>query len=192
MARNISNILLRHYSGKVNNMVIQSNGIVRSLPDISGRIWSSRQQMHLTRIEEAKNYARGVLTDPEKKAEYEQTLPKWKKKMDHPNIGVYQLAIRDYYHPPNIRRIKYKQPVSGTKGSIEVDADDEFCISAVAVEILSTKGNVIESGSAVWSDLHDIFTYPVQKAHLLKPGCAIKVTVTDRPGNITSQILNLK
>ncbi|MCX6244286.1 MAG: hypothetical protein NTU98_06220 [Bacteroidetes bacterium] len=103
MARSRGNIITHSYSGKLGKVVLQKDGVMRSLPDVSKRVRSGKQKIHLSRFEQAKEYARRVLADPLQRAQYEEPLRKLKKK--NPNIGIYQVAIKDYMNPPKITDI---------------------------------------------------------------------------------------
>ena len=96
MARNKGNVLTRKYSGKAGNILLHKNGVMRTIPDMSKRILSDKQKAHITRFEQAKTYARQVLSDPIKTARYSDMLAALKKRSGIRNIGIYQLAIRDY------------------------------------------------------------------------------------------------
>ena len=96
MARNRGNVLTKTYSGKTGNILLQKNGVMRTIPDMSKRILSDKQKAHLTRFEQAKAYARQVLSDPVQSARYGEMLAALKKRSGNQNIGIYQLAIRDY------------------------------------------------------------------------------------------------
>ena len=96
MARNKGNVLTRKYSGKAGNILLHKNGIMRTIPDMSKRILSDKQKAHLTRFEQAKTFARQVLSDPVQSARYGEMLAVLKKRSGIRNIGIYQLAIREY------------------------------------------------------------------------------------------------
>jgi hypothetical protein len=96
MARTVNNVITRKISGKLGQVVFQKNDVMRTRPDMSDRVLSEKQKSHLAKFEAAKSYARSILADPEKIAEYSRALLEWKKIHGKGNIGIYQLAIRDF------------------------------------------------------------------------------------------------
>ena len=96
MARNLGNVLTKLYSGKIGHVLMQKNGVLRSVPDMSKRILSDKQKNHLNRFEQAKAYARQVMADPVESARYSEALRKLKATDGKLNIGIYQMAIKDY------------------------------------------------------------------------------------------------
>ena len=102
MAHSKVNVITKTYSGKLGNICMQHDGVIKSRPDISNRKWSEKQEKHLSRFKCAKAYGRQVVADPQKAAFYAGHLKRWKKRRSKRNIGIYQLAIMDFMHSPKI------------------------------------------------------------------------------------------
>ncbi|MEI7983141.1 MAG: hypothetical protein WCI71_15935, partial [Bacteroidota bacterium] len=162
MAINKGNSLLYRMSGKFNQILFQKNGVMRSLPDLSKRKWSPLQVKHLNRMEQGKNYARQAMADPEQNAYYSSLLKKWKKKIKGGNIGVYQLAICDFFHPPVIRQVELLRASDPLTYNISIHVCDNFKVEGVFVSILSPDGTMIEQGDAQQPETNIQYIYLIQ------------------------------
>jgi len=181
MARNISNIITKGQSGKIGNLVLTSDGHLRSRPDVSRRTWSAKQIHHLTKVEAAKNYARAVLRDPEKSAFYS---PKAEKKK---GLGIWHLAISDYYHSPEIHRISFPGFTGKTGDKILVEASDNFKVCSVNISIILQNGLALEQGFAGEGTNSFVWVYALKNSLIPADGLEVRVVVMDLPGNITTQ-----
>jgi hypothetical protein len=188
MARNVGNVIIVNQTGKIGNLCMQRNGIIRKRPDVSKRNWSPGQLAHLKRIEDAKAYARRVKDDVALSEPYLCVLKKWKKKLG-PNIGVYQLAIRDFMRPPTISEIRSGHDPVSNADMLSFSVWDDFHVESVSVALLNPGGAIIEEGPATNSPG---FGYRYHPKHILMPdyGYQVKVTVTDRPGNQVTKIFS--
>lgn len=186
MARNSENVITHGLSGKLGNLCLQRNGIVRSRPDVSQRRWSKRQLEHLQRIEEAKAYAREVKDDPALSEPYLRVMKKWKKKLGD-NIGVYQLAIRDFMQPPSVSGIRFEYDSRSAVDKVLVRVWDDFHIASVAVAILDEDGMITEEGPAGYVPVTG-YIYLLKRPSLLTVNHTVRVIVTDRPGNQVVEI----
>lgn len=186
MARSSQNTITQSYSGKLGNIVLQRDGVIRSRPDMSKRVLSGKQAEHLSRFEQAKEYARGVWNDPDRSARYATILAGWKRKSGKKNLGIYQLAIRDFMNPPEIKEIIVEDDPGGSR-LISVNAADVFEVTGVTVSILGPGGGIAEEGEAVKSDDEHEHRYLLRDPSLLRQGTLIRVTACDLPGNITTK-----
>ena len=184
MAHSKANVITRTYSGKFGNLCLQRDGVIRSRPDVSKRTWSERQTSHLNLFEAAKAYGRQVMADEAKSAFYRQYLKRWKRKKS--NIGIYQLAIMDFMHPPMINRIKLDEH-TGVPILLVVEAYDIFQVAGVSVALCSPSGEILEQGDACQHFSWIGFHYTVHDPSLLRPGVICRVTARDLPGNITQK-----
>ncbi|MCX6246702.1 MAG: hypothetical protein NTW10_03120 [Bacteroidetes bacterium] len=185
MARNNGNILTHSYSGKLGTVVLQKDGVMRSLPDVSKRVLSGEQIKHLIRFKQAKEYARRVLADPLLRAQYEEPLRKWKRKK--PNIGIYQLAIKDFMKPPKITGVEIERGPRGREVTLIIQATDVIMVAGVSVCILSSSGKILEQGEATERNPQFGFQYLVKDPSLLKKDSILRVSVWDMPGIVTER-----
>jgi hypothetical protein len=185
MARNNGNTVTNSYSGRLGRVVIQQNGVMRSLPDVSNRVLSGEQVEHLRRFKQAMEYARRVLDDPILRAQYEKPLRKWKKKI--PNIGIYQLAIMDFMNPPEIWNVAMDSSDRRKGFIVTVFASDKLRVEGVSVSILSAGGKILEQGEATEGNPQPGFQYLIKDPSLLKNGSFLRVSVWDMPGNVTEK-----
>jgi len=191
MAKNTENIITRGLSGKFANVCFQKNGVIRKLPDRSNFRWTPLQAKHHEHFESAKEYARHVVADAEKTAYYTPLLKKWKKRCRLQNVGIYQLAICDFSHPPEILRVEFKGRPGKPESRIAVFAHDNFQVTGVHVSLFMADGTCIEEGEAMESKLEITYNYPIQHPDQFKPGSVARIRVWDVPGNITEKYFQI-
>jgi len=187
MAKNTENIITRGLSGKFANVCFQKNGVIRKLPDRSNFKWTPLQAKHHEHFESAKEYARHVVADAEKTAYYTPLLKKWKKWRRLQNVGIYQLAICDFSHPPEILRVEFKGRPGKPESRISVFAHDNFQVSGVHVSLFMPDGTWIEEGEGIVPALGYTYDYAIQHPDQFKPGSLVHIRVWDVPGNITEK-----
>ena len=97
MAKIGNNVLLKGVSGRLGDqLVLQSNGIMRIRPDTSKTKWSDSQRKHRSLFVEARQFARYIEASPELK-------PLYKAKAKE-GTGAYHVAISAYMQHPEIRK----------------------------------------------------------------------------------------
>ncbi len=185
MARSNYNMITRTYSGKLGNIVMQDDGVIRSIPDLSETIRSEKQKQHLLRFERAKEYGRQTVADPQQSAGYAVYLKRWKKKKK--NIGIYQLAIMDFMNPPSIREAGPDSKIGGAGNAVIISARDCFRMPRVSVTLVAPDGRILEEGETGDPDYCGQYKYVIKESSLLKPGTICRVRATDIPGNVTEK-----
>ncbi|MCK9424052.1 MAG: hypothetical protein M0Q38_15815 [Bacteroidales bacterium] len=187
MAKNKGNSITSGLSGKFNGICFQDDGVMRSLPDTSNRKWSPLQVKHLTRIEQCKEYGRYAVADAKLTEYYTPLLIKWKKKIKNKRVGVYQIAICDFYHPPEIDEVKLSSEGNPSAYFISIHASDNFRVEDVSVSIFSPAGKLLDEGAAPLSKYGTTYEYCIQNPDWLNPETIARIRVSDIPGNITEK-----
>ena len=186
MAHSRYNVITRTYSGKLGHVVLQADGVIRSRPDMSNRVLSEKQQKHLARFELAKKYGRMVRADAELSALYSVLLKPWKKKKK--NIGIYQLAIKDFMNPPEISKIEVVVNPDGTGMIVRIKANDIIKLAGVSVSIILPGGMIAEKGEATWNIRAEYnYNYIFEDLSLWKQGTILVVSAWDLPGNVAQK-----
>jgi hypothetical protein len=185
MAHNRQNPLTKYYSGKLGQLVMQSDGIMRSRPDTSNRVWSEKQEGHLSKFEQAKEYARKVKADPVLSAPYLDPLRIWKRKKK--NMGLYQLAIKDFLKPPEITglRVQTSRPLE-----FRIHANGLVSIVQLKVRLLSPQGDILEEGDAETVLGNGVYSYLVADPSLVPRGTVVHITAWDLPGHFSEKIFD--
>ena len=183
MSRTRNNVITRYTSGSMGDAVFTSDGNMRSKPDISQRVWSTSQKSHLTRFQEAKNFARMAISDPELNAYYARLAA------SKHGLGAWHMAIRDYYYPPSILSADFRNFTGKSGNSISICPDDEFKVMEVGISFLSPQGTMLEEGHQIINDLIEYWHYNLKTDLELVSGLTITIYVTDGPGNITQESL---
>ncbi len=140
---------------------------------------------HFSRFELAKEYGRKVISDPALSELYRSRLKRWKKKKSK-HVGVYQMAIMDFMHPPSILDIRIDRSMQGAV-EVQIKANAYTNVTAVEVQVVSPGGVILEEGKASQPYPCIYYQYHIQDPSLLKPGVTCKVTVRDIPGNIAEK-----
>jgi hypothetical protein len=142
------------------------------------------QQQMRELFSEAAEYAKGVLSSPDLKKEYEKKAP--------PGKTAYNMALKDYLTAPVVKKVdalNYK----GTPGStIVIKAKDDFRVVEVKLSIHSAAGVLVEEGNALLNPVkRNLWTYTATQNNATPAGCVITATAVDLPGNTGSQEVTL-
>jgi hypothetical protein len=89
---------LKNYKGSIQKVLVvkqyASKTILTSYPDRKRVIYSENQKAYQSRFAEAVAYARSIISDPVKKAEYTKCLPKGKR--------LFNAAVQEYLSPQSV------------------------------------------------------------------------------------------
>lgn len=87
-----TNCLLKNVKGQISKtLVVKQYGdktVISAYPDMSNVIYNERQKMEQSRFSKAVEYAKSILKDPVRKAEFIAMLP--------PGKRAYNAAIQEY------------------------------------------------------------------------------------------------
>lgn len=137
MAKVIDNPLLQALRGKIGDLVFRrmpdGNTYVSKKHDFSRRIFSQGQKDHQSRFRQAAMYA----------GEASKSQPIYAELAKGTILSPYNLALSDWFHPPVIHEVEWKQ------GRIRVRASDKVGVAGVGVMISGVKGKIAERGEAV-------------------------------------------
>ena len=100
-------------------------------------------------------------------------------------LTVYNLAIADVFHAPEVRELDASAYTGATGSTIRVRAIDDFKVNAVQVSIFSAANELLEQGAAVPDSNGMDWTYTATTDNPVITGCTIKVQASDLPGNAT-------
>lgn len=173
------NIIFRNVRGRLGDLIARrgkdGSTILSLLPRFrKDRKFSPAQRAHQERFADAAAYGKGARRDPSLREAYE---PVARKK----RISVYNAAIRDYFHMPEIRSVD----TSGYAGKeMVIRAVDDVEVLRVHV-IIQKNGEVLEEGDAVREKFNATLWHYVAQKDLEIEGCIIEVQAEDRPGNVT-------
>ena len=137
MAKVVNNILVRGLSGQLGGQFVirrlrDGRTIVCKSPDFSSRKLSEAQKLHHGRVKRAAAYA-GVAS---------RKIPVYAQLAEGTMLNAYNVAVRDWFHPPVIHRLgRYG-------GAIRIWATDDVQVAGVQVSILDENGAVLETGEA--------------------------------------------
>ena len=184
MAQVKDNIITKGLSGRVGkNIVFKNYGsktVVSAYPDMSNIKLSAKQKKENNRFKEAMAYAKGQMGDPDSGAAYKARATGLQK--------PHNVAIADFYHPPEIGHVDVSIAKTGQADRIFIDATDDFMVVKVEVEITGEEGSQNESGQAMPIN-EGKWLYVVQGVYPSVEGLKITVRAWDKPGNCTAKIL---
>jgi len=130
-------------SGKVDQFVYKQwygQTLAAKIPRKTSTV-SGAQTGIRSMFKEAAKYAMAVITDPVKKALY--------KKHTSPGQTAYNLAIADFFRPPEIGEIDATLYTAQINTTISIEAADDTKEVKVEVKINNTDGSLAEQGEAV-------------------------------------------
>ncbi len=184
MARVKQNALIKGLSGRIGkSIVFKTYGnvtVVSAYPDMSNVKLSAKQKTENKKFKEAMAYAKSQMADPTAKALYKAKTTGMQK--------PHNLAIADFYHPPEIGNVVVSIAQQGKADQISIEAKDDFMVVKVEVEILRNDGRQHEIGNAQ-EIRENKWQYVVQRVYPSAEGLNIIVRAWDRPGNCTEKVM---
>ncbi|MBN2213642.1 MAG: hypothetical protein JW723_05305 [Bacteroidales bacterium] len=184
MARLKERNIIKGLSGRVGkNFIFKQYGsktIISVYPDMSKVRLSAKQKKENNRFREAMAYARSQMSDPDAKAAYKAKA----KDMQKP----HNVAIADFYNPPEIDYVDVSISKAGQADRIFIDAKDDFMVVRVEVEITSDDGNQKETGQAMQIN-ENRWLYVVREVYHTAEGLTVTIRALDKPGNCTVKVL---
>lgn len=184
MAQVKDNIITKGLSGRVGkNLVFKNYGsktVVSAYPDMSRVKLSAKQKKENNRFRKAMVYAKDQMADPVARKSYKEKATGLQK--------AHNVAIADFYHPPEIGHVDVSIAKTGQADRIFIEATDDFLVAKVEVEISGEEGSRKESGQAMLIN-EGKWLYVVQGVYPSVDGLKIIVKAWDKPGNCTEKVL---
>jgi hypothetical protein len=128
------------------------------------------------RFDQAIRYAQAQMLDPKAKQFY--SIMARRLKCTH----AYNAAVRDYMKDPDVSRIVLSHYTGEKRDCIFIESDDYFKINIVIVEISSSEGVLLESGTATRRPGEKKWRYLTTESNPSLAGTKVKVFAIDRPG----------
>src|SRR3972149_411369 len=157
MARVRTNVLLQGVGGQIGEGLVlrraRSGTLVLSRKPTFGknRKFSPAQRAHQARFRAATAYAKeAALREP--------IYARLAKKTKQP---AYNMALKDYMHPPKVTAIEVCGDAGQAKKIIRVRAEDDVQVTRIQVRLFDAQEKVLESGEAA-SDKAGWWTYTIQ------------------------------
>jgi hypothetical protein len=179
-----TNALTQGISGKVTGLVFRRNAdgtsSVGNAPRPSTKAPSAAVLAQRQRFQQATYYGRAVQNDPAQKAIYETGI-------DAQATSAYIVAVADSLNAPSIRNVDFSTYHGRIGDVITIQATDDFAIAQVHISILNTDGSQVEEGNAIAQSDGFSFRYTATATNANLTGDKITITVSDTPGNQTSQ-----
>ncbi|UYQ95581.1 hypothetical protein MKQ68_10755 [Chitinophaga horti] len=181
MKRTEFNAITSGVSGAFGNQLVMRiiNGVqvIGRFPSASKVPPTDKQKSVTERFKAATAYAKQVMKNLSLKDLY-STLRVGKG-------GVFATAVADYFHAPKIDTV-ILEDYNGTVGSkVLVVATDNVKVDSVAVQILTSGGNLLEEGQAAFDPDTGQWQYTATQQNEDLQGSVIVVTAKDLPGNET-------
>ncbi len=183
-----NNVVMRFASGKLGDQVVARNwkGIpyLANVPKFpENRKFSEKQMSQQEKFFDASAYAKGVM-------QLEEPPEIYVKEIEGRPLTVFNVAMRDYLKPPNVRDIGIDGYTGKPGEEIVIRAIDDCEVVSVHVAI-TRDGILIEEGDAVRDPLNaTLWRYTTTQENEL-PGTVIEAYATDRPGNVTAGVIEL-
>lgn len=182
MAKINDNLLVNRARGNVGKQFVYKkrgkNTHIAKMPVINKNLVPTARQVEVRELfGQASLYAKGAMSSPDLKKEYEKKAKSGQT--------AFSVAARDYLKAPVVRSINTEN-YNGTAGSvITVVASDDFRVAAVKVSIFDNAGALIEEGNATLNPIdRNKWTYTTVLANASLAGCTVSAAAFDIPGNI--------
>ena len=185
MGKLFSNKSVGDLQGKVGNLVFvhRADGvvIVRRSP-VRQADWTPPQKASQGRFAQASLYRKRLKQQPEEYAPYVAVA-----KLTHKR--ACDLVMADFLNPPEVKDVDLSSYTGKIGEPIRVEAVDDFGVNRVGADISKLDGTLLEQGAAVMDDATGKWVYLTQTA--VSPGqtVVIRVTASDRPGNVVTKTL---
>lgn len=179
------NPVLETLSGKIGDLVFrrfQDETVVSRSPRTTDRPPTAGQAAQRESFRRAVLYGRAVMADAGTKAVYEAAAKATGRQ-------IFATMVSDYLNAPAVEQVDLSAYTGQAGETLRIRASDDFTVAAIAVRILDTAGQALESGAAVKAgDGSPDWEY--RTTATLTPGQAvsIEVTATDRPGHKTVKV----
>ena len=174
------NLLLTGLVGALNKQfVFKQYGnvtVISAYPDMSKVVKTEKQRKENHKFRQAMAYARSQMDDPAAKAEYKVKA----KGLQKP----HNVAISDFYHPPEIKTIDITRFHGQKNDIIIIHAMDDFKVVMVSIEIINANGVLLEKGEALEKTIW-YWEYSLLATYENTRGFRILAHAWDKPGNET-------
>lgn len=181
MAKINKNLLVRGARGHMGKQFVYrkhgENTLMTRMPDFNENLQPTEAQVGIRELfAEAAAYAKGAITDPELKKEYQ--------KKAKPGRTAYNIAFRDYLKAPVVQSINPDQYTGSPGSKVVISAKDDFRVSAVIVKIYTSEGVLVEEGGAILNPVNrNKWIYTATQNNAVLADSVIHVTAFDLPGN---------
>jgi hypothetical protein len=146
MAKSKNNPLTKGLSGMIGQQIVFRSWNGKTFVSVAPKKHkkqSSIQKENRTKFKRATLFAKSMMNDPAKKAEYKEIA----KKLQLPN--AYTAAITDYMRNPAIEALDLTNYSGSSEEEIKVTASKkDFELQEVEVVIIDKNGEEVENGSA--------------------------------------------
>lgn len=181
------NSIMRGASGSLGEELVfrqRAGKTVMSLPPIPREDNPTEDQLtNRSKFNEASRYARTAIANPALKAAYRAKA--------EPGVSAYNVAFADFFRSPVILNVNVSNYTGVPGSTILIEATDDFKVQSVQVSILTTAGDILETGTAVASpESSDYWTYTATASNPDGSG-VVSIQVSDLPGNVTTRELSL-
>jgi hypothetical protein len=179
MARSINNILTKGLSGMVGKQLVFRTWNGKTFISVAPKKpkkQSPLQKENRSKFKMATVFAKSMMKDPVKKAEYKEIA----KKLKLPN--AYTAAITEYMRKPEIKEVDTTDYSGKTGEHIKIKVRKRsFEVQDVEVIVVDLNGEVIEEGKATKSKGDWIYRTSAEVAG--RESVQIMIKVKDRTGN---------
>jgi hypothetical protein len=184
MARSKNNLLTKGLSGMVGKQIVFRTWNGKTFISVAPKKpkkQSPIQKENRSKFKRATIYAKNMMKDPVKKAEYKEIA----KKLQLPN--AYTAAITDYMRNPQIEALDLTSYSGRADEEIKVTVSKKgFEIQEVEVIVVDQNGEVIEEGKAS-KGLANEWTYKTSIEIEERETAKFLIRVRDKSGSITEK-----
>ena len=180
MARVSDNVMVRGLRGLFGDQIViridkAGRTIVSTKPEFDeDRVFTPAQRAQQERFRAARAYARGA-----------KNLEVYQAKAQGTPQTPSNIAMTDWFHPPEIREIDLSAWTGESGQLIGICAMDDVQVTQVRVAIMSESGVVLEQGAASDDTVAGWWTYRTTTS--VTGNIKVLVSAEDLPGHITQR-----
>jgi len=180
MATVKKNIFLQGISGSIGGQIVvrnvQGQTILAKAPGKRNLPASPKQQARQDLFQKATLYAKSVKFDS-------AVVEAYRKKLRGPFDTAYHRAITDFLHSPKVTQLDLSAYKGKSGGLIRIQAEDDFMVQRVMVQVVAPNGLLLEEGEAIAKGNGVDWEYQASVDVGALEGCKVVGIAVDTPGN---------
>ncbi len=182
MAHSNNSIVSGKFSGTLGKEIVfrdwDGKTVVAKVPKKRKKGPSPEQAEIQKRFLRATRFARGVVKNPD------QGMAEAYAANLRPRQNVYSRAVEDFMNSPEVFSINTREYTGASGGKIVVNADDDFRVVSVRVEIYAANGQLLESSRTEQDPSNTLdWNFTATMPNSPVAGTKIIAIATDVPGN---------
>ena len=183
MAKQTNNVVTHGLSGKIGDLLVFSQ---RAGKTVVGKVPRKSNKVSELQMEQRKKFQMAVFygKSPENQEVY-------KEKAVKKGRTPFHVAVADFLKAPDIENVDISGYTGQPGDTVRIRVTDDFAVKSVTVRITNSDGTLVEEGNATPDAVGYLWTYIATSTNDNLEGDKIEITVSDLPGNVTQDAVNV-